>query len=80
MLHAVKVKPDVYWVGGIDWNERKLPRIHDGSRFHVQRLPYHGRAGDPYRYLQTGFRRRTYRAYQRGGRSGPVSSTSSSTT
>ena len=22
MLHAVKVKPDVYWVGGIDWNER----------------------------------------------------------
>lgn len=24
MLHAVKVKPDVYWVGGIDWNERNF--------------------------------------------------------
>ncbi len=22
MLHAVEIKPDVYWVGGIDWNER----------------------------------------------------------
>ena len=58
-------------LGGRHRLERaQLPRIHDGSRFHVQRLPYHGRAGDPYRYLQTGFRRRTYRAYQRGGRSG----------
>ena len=24
MLHAVQVKPDVYWVGGIDWNERNF--------------------------------------------------------
>ncbi len=24
MLHAVEVKPDVYWVGGIDWNERNF--------------------------------------------------------
>ena len=24
MLHAVKVKPDVYWVGGVDWNERNF--------------------------------------------------------
>lgn len=24
MLHAVQVKPDVYWVGGTDWNERNF--------------------------------------------------------
>ena len=24
MLHAVEIKPDVYWVGGIDWNERNF--------------------------------------------------------
>ena len=24
MLHAVEVKPDVYWVGGVDWNERNF--------------------------------------------------------
>lgn len=24
MLHALEVKPDVYWVGGIDWNERNF--------------------------------------------------------
>ena len=24
MLHAVQIKPDVYWVGGIDWNERNF--------------------------------------------------------
>ncbi len=24
MLHAVEVKPGIYWVGGIDWNERNF--------------------------------------------------------
>ena len=24
MLHAVEVKPDVYWVSGVDWNERNF--------------------------------------------------------
>ncbi|MEG2531354.1 MAG: FprA family A-type flavoprotein, partial [Raoultibacter sp.] len=24
MLHALEVKPDIYWVGGIDWNERNF--------------------------------------------------------
>ncbi|WP_304424803.1 FprA family A-type flavoprotein, partial [uncultured Adlercreutzia sp.] len=24
MLKAIEIKPDVYWVGGIDWNERNF--------------------------------------------------------
>lgn len=24
MLHAVELKPDIYWVGGVDWNERNF--------------------------------------------------------
>lgn len=24
MLHAIEIKPDIYWVGGIDWNERNF--------------------------------------------------------
>ena len=24
MLHAVEIKPNIYWVGGIDWNERNF--------------------------------------------------------
>ena len=24
MLKAIEVKPDVYWVGGVDWNERSF--------------------------------------------------------
>lgn len=24
MLHAVRIRPDIYWVGGIDWNERNF--------------------------------------------------------
>ena len=24
MLHAIEIKPDVYWVGGVDWNERNF--------------------------------------------------------
>ena len=24
MLKAIEIKPDVFWVGGIDWNERNF--------------------------------------------------------
>ena len=24
MLKAVEIKPDVFWVGGVDWNERNF--------------------------------------------------------